>query len=205
MSAAGIARQLGATRQGNNWRCACPRGCGYGLSFCDGPDGRCYLLFWRCVIQEIMLRSSNGLPDDDGGDSRVARCVCHAMAPSVAHARQIYDSGSDERIAVYLHSREIRLLTGSGISRGTAPARHPPAGDARMSNGGGEIGRHLFAPGSAGKANLPKDTRECRGVITAGRSASRTIRIRACRRRRIERVQRDAILAGGWRRFTPAG
>ena len=51
MSAAGIARQLGATRQGNNWRCACPRGCGYGLSFCDSADGIC---FGGCPFDRII-------------------------------------------------------------------------------------------------------------------------------------------------------
>ena len=118
MSAAGIARQLGATRQGNNWRCACPRGCGYGLSFCDGPDGRLLAFcFGGCEFSEIMpaLVEYGLLDDDDGDDSHVSRrvIVCpRDGAERIAHARQIYDSGVwDERIAVYLHSREIGLTS----------------------------------------------------------------------------------------------
>ena len=71
MSAAAIARHLGATRQGNNWRCACPRGCGYGLSFREGPDGRLLVFcFGGCTFDQIMLALVEyGLLDDDGGDS----------------------------------------------------------------------------------------------------------------------------------------
>ena len=67
MSAAGIARQLGATRQGNNWRCACPRDCGYSLSLSDGEDGRLLAFcFGGCEFDEIMLALVEyGLLDDD--------------------------------------------------------------------------------------------------------------------------------------------
>jgi hypothetical protein len=55
MNAAGIALQLGATRQGSNWRCPCPRGCGYSLSFCDGADGRLLAFcFGGCEFDEII-------------------------------------------------------------------------------------------------------------------------------------------------------
>jgi hypothetical protein len=114
MSGAGIARQLGATRQGNNWRCACPRGCGYGLSFCDGADGKLLAFcFGGCAFDEIMsaLVEYGLLDDDDDDDLHVSRNVTVCQRDNterIAHARHIYDSGGwDERIAVYLCSRGI--------------------------------------------------------------------------------------------------
>ena len=76
VSAAGIARQLGATRQGLNWRAPCPCGCGYGLSLCDGADVsllvHCYV---GCDFNEIMpaLVEYGLLDDDDDVDSHVSR------------------------------------------------------------------------------------------------------------------------------------
>ena len=99
MSAAGIARQLGATRQGNNWRCACPRGCGYSLSLCDGADGRLLAFcFGGCAFDEIMsaLVEYGLLDDDDDDDLHVSRGVTVCQRDNterIAHARQIYDSG----------------------------------------------------------------------------------------------------------------
>ena len=55
MDAAGIARRLGATHQGHNWRCACPRDCGYALSLADGEGGQLLLhCFGGCEFDEIM-------------------------------------------------------------------------------------------------------------------------------------------------------
>ena len=34
-----LAAALGAQRQGHNWRCDCPLGCGYALSLADGESG----------------------------------------------------------------------------------------------------------------------------------------------------------------------
>ena len=71
MGAAGIARKLGATRQGSNWRCACPRGCGYSLCLADGEDGRLLAFcFGGCGYDEIMpaLVEYGLLDDDDGYD-----------------------------------------------------------------------------------------------------------------------------------------
>jgi putative DNA primase/helicase len=181
MRTAGIARQLGATRQGNNWRCACPRGCGYSLSFCDGPDGRLLAFcFGGCSFDRIMAALVEyGLLDDDDDDSHVSRgvTVCQRDgAERIAHARQIYDSGGwDERIAVYLHSREIGLTSPVLRFQEQAPHRlgaRLPAMLAPVVNVTGEqTGLHMtfLRPDGTGKAKLPKEyQRECRGVIQGG-------------------------------------
>jgi putative DNA primase/helicase len=182
MGAAGIARQLGATRQGNNWRCACPRGCGYGLSFCDGPDGRLLAFcFGGCQFDRIMaaLVEYGLLDDDDDDDLHVSRrvIVCpRDGAERIAHARQIYDSGVwDERIAVYLHSREIGLTSPVLRFQEQAPhrlgARLPAMLAPVVDIDGEQIGAHMtyLRRDGAGKADLPKEyQRESRGVIHGG-------------------------------------
>ena len=182
MRAAGIARQLGATRQGNNWRCACPRGCGYGLSFCDGADGRLLAFcFGGCAFDEIMsaLVEYGLLGDDDDDDLHVSRAVTVCQRDNterIAHARQIYDGGGwDERIAVYLCSRGIHLT--SPVLRFSEQTPHRlgarlPAMLAPIVNVDGEqIGVHLtyLRHAGGGKADLPKQyQRECRGLIHGG-------------------------------------
>ena len=182
MRAAGIARQLGARRQGNNWRCACPRGCGYGLSFCDGADGRLLAFcFGGCAFDEIMsaLVEYGLLDDDDDDDLHVSRGVTVCQRDNterIAHARQIYDSGGwDERIAVYLRSRWIHLT--SPVLRFSEQTPHRlgarlPAMLAPIVNVDGEqIGVHLtyLRHDGGGKADLPKQyQRECRGLIHGG-------------------------------------
>src|SRR6516165_9926580 len=117
MSAAGIARQLGATRHGNNWRAACPCECGYSLSLADGKDGRLLAFcFGGCPFDRIIAALVEyGLLDDDGDDSQVSRSVTVCQrdgAQRIALARQIYGSGAlDERIAVYLRSRGIHVTS----------------------------------------------------------------------------------------------
>ena len=71
MGAAAIARQLGATRQGHNWRCPCPLGCGYALSLSDGEDGRLLAFcFGGCEFDQVMSALVEyGLLDDDDSDS----------------------------------------------------------------------------------------------------------------------------------------
>ena len=101
MSAAGIARQLGATRQGNNWRCACPRGCGYGLSFRDGAGGRLLAFcFGGCAFDDIMsaLVEYGLLDDNDDDDLHVSRgvTVCRrGNTERIAHAwiEEVPDAG----------------------------------------------------------------------------------------------------------------
>jgi putative DNA primase/helicase len=183
MSAAGIALQLGATRQGNNWRCACPRDCGYSLSLSDGEDGRLLAFcFGRCEFNEIMLALvAHGLLDDDDGagdDPHVSRrvAVCQADPKRIAHARQIYDGGvRDARIQIYLRSRRIGLTSPILKFQEQAPHRlgvRLPAMLAPVVNVTGEqIGVHLtyLRRDGGGKATLPKEyQRECRGVIHGG-------------------------------------
>jgi hypothetical protein len=182
MSAAGIARNLGARRQGHNWRCACPRGCGYGLSFCDGAASRLLAFcFGGCAFDEIMsaLVDYGLLDDDDDDDLHVSRGVTVCQRDSterIAHARQIYDSGGwDERIAVYLCSRYIHLTP--PVLRFCEQTPHRlgarlPAMLAPIINVDGEqIGVHLtyLRHDGGGKADLPKQyQRECRGLIRGG-------------------------------------
>ena len=181
MRAAGIARQLGATRQGNNWRCACPRGCGYGLSFCDGADGRLLAFcFGGCPFDRIIAALVEyGLLDDDGDDSHVSPSVTVCQRDGTqraALARQIYSSGAwDERIAVYLRSRHIRVI--SAVLRFAEQAPHRlgarlPAMLAPIVDVDGEqIGVHLtyLRRDGGGKAELTKEyQRECRGAVRGG-------------------------------------
>jgi phage/plasmid primase-like uncharacterized protein len=182
MSAAGIARQLGATRQGNNWRCACPCDCGYGLSFCEGAAGRLLAFcFGGCKFDEIIsaLVEYGLLDDDDNDELHVSRSVTvcqHDGTERIAHARQIYDSGVwDERIAVYLHSREIGLTSAVLRFQEQAPhrlgARLPAMLAPVVDVTGEQMGVHLtyLRRDGGGKATLPKEyQRECRGVIHGG-------------------------------------
>jgi putative DNA primase/helicase len=182
MSATGIARQLGATRQGNNWRCACPRGCGYGLSFCDGPDGRLLAFcFGGCQFDRIMtaLVEYGLLDDDDDDDLRVSRGVTVRQRDNterIAHARQIYNSGAlDDRIAVYLRSRGIRLIPPVMRFAERAPhrlgARLPAMLAPIVDVDGEQIGVHLtyLRRDGSGKAELTKEyQRECRGAVRGG-------------------------------------
>jgi putative DNA primase/helicase len=182
MSAAAIARRLGGRRQGNNWRCACPRDCGYSLSLSDGEDGRLLVCcFGGCEFDEIMpaLVEYGLLDDDDGDDLHVSRRVIVCQRDNterIAHARQIYASGVwDERIVVYQRSRGIDLV--SPVLRFTEHAPHRlgarlPAMLAPVVNAVGEqTGLHMtyLRPDGGGKADLPKEyQRECRGAIHGG-------------------------------------
>jgi hypothetical protein len=182
MRAGLIARRLGGQRQGNNWRCACPRDCGYSLSLSEGEDGRLLAFcFGGCEFNEVMpaLVENGLLDDDDGDDLHVSRrvIVCQRDdAERIAHARQIYDSGAwDGRIAVYLHSRWIGLTSPILKFQEQAPHRlgaRLPAILAPVVNVTGEqIGVHLtyLRRDGGGKATLPKEhQRECRGVIHGG-------------------------------------
>ncbi len=182
MRAAGIAARIGAEPQGDSWRCDCPCGCGYGLSFRDGANGHLLAFcFGGCKFDQILPALIEfGLFDDDDGDGlRVSRSVAVCQrddAQRIALARRIYSSGiQDQRIAVYLRSRGIRLI--SSILRFAEQAPHRlgarlPAMLAPIADVDGEqIGVHLtyLRHDGGGKAELTKEyQRECRGVIRGG-------------------------------------
>jgi hypothetical protein len=157
MNAAAIARQLGATRQGHNWRCACPLDCGYSLSLSDGEGGQLLAFcYGGCSFDRIMaaLVGYGLLDDDDGDDPHVSRgvTVCQPDPKRIAHAQEIYDSGvHDERIAVYLRSREIGLTSPVLRFQEHAPhrlgARLPAMLAPIVDVSGEQIGAYdLFAP-----------------------------------------------------------
>ena len=182
MRAGAIARRLGGQRQGGNWRCACPRDCGYSLSLSDGEDGRLLAFcFGGCEFNEIMpaLVEFGLLDDDDSDDCHVSRrvAVCQRdRAKRIAHARQIYDSGvQDARIQTYLRSRGIGLTSpilkfqeqGPHQLGVRLPAMLAPVVDID----GEQIGAHMtyLRRDGAGKADLPREyQRESRGVIHGG-------------------------------------
>lgn len=182
MNAASLARQLGAMRQGNNWRVPCPCGCGYNLSFSEGEGGKLLVFcFGGHEYSEILpaLVEYGLLDDDDGDDSHASRrvIVCpRDDAERIAQARQIYINGvEDERVAAYLRFRGISL--NSPILRFSEQAPHRlgvrlPAMAAPVVNATGEqTGVHLtyLRRDGGGKADLPKEyQRECRGVIRGG-------------------------------------
>jgi putative DNA primase/helicase len=186
MGAAGIAYQLGATRQGLNWRAACPCGCGYALSFCDGADGRLLVhCYGGCDFPRVYAELvQHGLLDGDDvdlgsppGDLIVPfRNDGDQRRRKIQQAREIYAAGvCDERIAVYLLSRAIGLT--SPILRFLEQAPHRlgtrlPAMLAPIVDIGGEqIGVHMtyLRRDSGGKAALAKEhQRECRGALAGG-------------------------------------
>ena len=187
MAAAGIARQLGATLQGRNWRCPCPRDCGYDLSLSDGEDGRLLAFcFGGCAFDEIMLALVEyGLLDGEEVGI-LARCWATGSSAfrndadqrrrKIQQAREIYaNSAWGDRIAVYLRARAIRRTSPVLRFQEQAPHRlgaRLPAMIAPIVDIDGELtGVHMtyLRRDGAGKADLPKEyQRECRGVIHGG-------------------------------------
>jgi putative DNA primase/helicase len=183
-SAAVIARNLGGQQQGHNWRCCCPRDCGYALSLSDGDDGKLLLhCFGGCKFDEILVALvEHGLLYDadsmDGpvyaGNGSVPRR--HDDATRTAHAIEIYNLGhADERIGIYLLSRSITVTSPVLRFSEQVPhrlgARLPAMLAPIVDVCGSQTGTHatfLKANGS-GKADLPKEfQRECRGAIKGG-------------------------------------
>ena len=186
MSAAGYARRLGGQRQGVNWRCVCPRDCGYSLSLSDGEDGRLLAFcFGGCTFNEIMLALVEyGLLDGEEGD--LSSLLGDRFLPfrndadqrrrKIQQAREIYaNSAWGDRIAVYLRARAIRRTSPVLRFQEQAPHRlgaRLPAMIAPIVDIDGELtGVHMtyLRRDGAGKADLPKEyQRECRGVIHGG-------------------------------------
>jgi putative DNA primase/helicase len=181
-SAAAIARQLRATRRGRDWRCDCPCGCGYGLSLSDGEGGQLLVFcFGSCSFDRIMAALVEyGLLDGDDNDN------LPAVQPAAAHqrdaierialAREIYAAGApDERIGIYLRSRNIDLVSPALRFTERAPhrlgARLPAMLAPVLDVSGEQTGLHAtyLRCDGGGKADLPKEyQRECRGVIRGG-------------------------------------
>ena len=187
-AAASIAHQLGARRQGDNWRCDCPVGCGYALSFCDAADGELLAYcFGGCGFDDIIVAlAEHGLLDGADDDevvcygasafskSRTAREEQRSEA-----ARRIYDClapATGTIVETYLRSRRIILEVPSILrfaacphrSRSSFPAMVAPVVDVD----GNQTGIHatyLRSDGS-GKADFAdrEFQRECRGVIRGG-------------------------------------
>lgn len=183
ISAATIARSLQGHRQGHNWRCPCPLGCGYAVSIADGENGLLIHCFGGCGYEEVLTTLvEHGLLDCDDGDDegRPAGVVLrHAeLDPAkIAAARTVYEAGrsGDERIGRYLRSRAITITP--PVLRyheqvrhrlgGVGPAMLAPVVDVR----GEFIGLHMtfLSRVGDGKAEIHRDyQRECRGVIRGG-------------------------------------
>jgi hypothetical protein len=182
MSAAAIARKLGVTRRGQNWRIPCPCECGYTLRFCDGEDGRLLAICdGGCDFNEIATAL---VPfDDDDGEILVTPSVivcqrddAKCIVQRIADARRICDiCGWDERLRIYLGSRYLYQIP--PILRFTEQAPHRlgarlPAMLAPIVDVDGvQTGVHMtyLRRDGSGKADLPKEyQRECRGVIKGG-------------------------------------
>jgi hypothetical protein len=184
-SAADIARNLGAQRQGHDWRCACPLECGYSLSLSDGEDGRLLAhCFGGCEYTEVIasLVEYGLLDNDDAG--------CCDPVPSI-ESREADESARSEAacwiyehiapaagtiVEIYLPSRSITIEIPSVLRFGNCPHRNgglPPAMVAPVVNVDGEqTGIHMtyLRPDGSGKAEFPcpELQRECRGVIRGG-------------------------------------
>jgi hypothetical protein len=181
-SATGIARSLGgAWRQGHDWRCRCPLGCGYALSLSDGKDGLLAHCFGGCGHDEILSALvEHGLFDDDTdvGD----REIVESEEPSVriAAALGIYNSfapavGAPVELGRYLRARGITIAVPSILRFGVAPhrcgGRFPAMIAPVVDVAGQQSGIHMtyLRPDGSAKADLPRNLqRETRGVVRNG-------------------------------------
>jgi hypothetical protein len=191
---AGIARNLSGRRQGDNWRCPCPLGCGYVLSLREGEDGKLLAYcFGGCEFPDIIASLVEYGLLDDGGDvvlpcggehASTARSV-ERDAHRIGEARRIYtEAGPGSLVATYLYeARGISLLPPVILKEHLhcphrlglrLRAMVAPVVDLR----GEQTGVHMtyLRPDGSGKADLghPGLQRECRGVIRGG-----TIRLAA--------------------------
>jgi hypothetical protein len=182
-SAASISSNLGAQRQGHDWRCPCPRECGYALSLADGEDGALLAhCFGGCEFNDIIASLVEyGLLDSDG-EVDVSPSITLRVPEDPARfeaARWMYDRlipAAGTIVETYLRSRAITLPVPTVLRFGAAPHRLGglfPAMAAPVVNvDGNQTGIHcsyLRADGD-GKAdfNSSELQRECRGVIRGG-------------------------------------
>jgi hypothetical protein len=77
-------------RQGHNWRCPCPLGCGYALSLADGEEGQLLAhCFGGCGFDDVLaVLVEYALFDDDDG---VASRQCEKRIASARSAEQDAD------------------------------------------------------------------------------------------------------------------
>jgi hypothetical protein len=187
-SVATIAGNLGAWRQGNDWRCPCPIGCGYSLSLAKGEAGRLLAhCFGGCDYHEIeaVLVEYGLLDDDDFEASRDTKALplldIAGELRRVIDARQRYESTAlDPLTGVYLRSRSITIS--SPVLRFSPRYRHRmgielPAMVAPIVNTAGELtGVHAtFLKANGSGLAFPKPSngepdfrRQCNGVIRNG-------------------------------------
>jgi hypothetical protein len=188
-TAASLAYRLGAQRQGHNWRCPCPLGCGYSLSLCDTEDGKLLAYcFGGCDYNDVLSALVEYGLLEDGADFPHHVRSLDANASDELHrietARWIYDccaSAAGTLVETYLRSRHITINVPPILRFRTYHHRigvNFPAMVAPVVNIDGElVGTHatFLRPDGNGKAPLPKDLqRECRGVVSGG-----TIRLAA--------------------------
>ena len=176
-----LARNLGAHRQGHNWRCACPLGCGYSLSLANGEDGRLLAhCFGGCEFDRILAALVEfGLLDDDSFDYEPVWAIRSARADDadrIARAKCFYESLTPgPAIDTYLRSRSIGIS--STVLRWAPYCPHRcgrtfPAMIAPVVDIDGEltaIHATFLRPDGNGKADLPRNLqRETRGIVRNG-------------------------------------
>jgi putative DNA primase/helicase len=181
-SAAAIGRNLGGHRQGHNWRCSCPLGCGYSLSLADGEDDRLLVhCHGGCSFDELLpaLVEHSLLDDvdgDDDGEHDVVRRHPEPDPAKIAKAIELYEAGRVyDRIERYLRSRAITITSPVLKFHERAPHRLGGFGPAMLAPivniDGEQTGTHMtfLSRLGDGKAEIHRDyQRECRGVIRGG-------------------------------------
>ena len=184
--AATIARNLGAQRQGGNWRSPCPLGCGYDLVITDGKQGLLTHCFGGCAFDDIAaVLVEFGSLDDDDVDLDVPQPIASARSPEqdarrIERALRTYAEADTAGSLVPTYIHEVR-----GISLPLSPVlrehlQYPhrlgirlPVMLAGVTNAGGVLtGTHatVLRHDGRGKADLgnPEYQRETRGKIKGG-------------------------------------
>jgi hypothetical protein len=183
MGIAAVIRNLGARRQGSEYRCACPRDCSYDVTLRSGKDGT---PLWNCKggcsqDQVELALVPYGLLDDDGaGDWDIIEPKVVEPSVRIAAACRIYDSfapaaGTPIELARYLRARSITVAVPLILRFGMAPhrcgGRFPAMVAPIVDVTGEQTGIHMtyLRPDGGGKADLPRDLqRETRGVVRSG-------------------------------------
>jgi hypothetical protein len=184
-TAAGIARNLGAKRQGNGWRHPCLL-CGYPMSLRDCEGGRLLIncFVGGCDFSDIMadLRERDLLDDDDADDDPTP---CENVQPvrddaqRIKCARPIYaQAGHGPLVARYLGEGRLITLPPPAILREHPCCPHrlrirlPAMVAPVVDRAGAIVGVHMtyLTPDGRAKAGFknPENQRETRGLIRGG-------------------------------------